>query len=79
MSNTAIIMMKHNNKDSQKPDYELEGTNVNAGKPSFEFQLIKRPGISLLQSDDKSEMEKTLAAQEMIQPSNLNIFHKSLT
>ena len=67
MSNTAIIMMKHNNK-------ELEETNVNTGKPSFEFQLIKRPGINMLQSDDGSQMEKTLAAQQMIQPSNLNIF-----
>ena len=74
MSNTAIIMMKHSNKDSLKPNSESEGTNVNTGNPSFEFQLIKRPGINLLQSDDKSEMEKTLAAQEMIQPSNLNIF-----
>ena len=73
MSNTAIIMMKHN-KDSQKPNPDSEGTNVNTGNPSFEFQLIKRPGINLLQSDDGSEMENTLAAQQMIQPSTLNIF-----
>ena len=73
MSNTAIIMMKHN-KDSLKPKPDSEGTNVNTGKPSFEFQLIKRLGTNLLQSDDGSEMENTLAAQQMIQPSTLNIF-----
>ena len=43
MSNTAIIMMKHNNKDNQRPNSDSEGTNVNTGNPSFEFQLIKRP------------------------------------
>ena len=42
MSNTAIIMMKHNNKDIPKIDSESEGVNINTGKPSFEFQVIKR-------------------------------------
>ena len=74
MSNTAIIMMKHNNKDIPKIDSESEGVNINTGKPSFEFQLIKRPGINYLQSDEGSELEKTMEAQQSLRPSNLNIF-----
>lgn len=74
MSNTAIIMMKHNNKDDSKIDSQLDGTNMNTGKPAFEFQLIKRPGTSLLESDERSEMEKTLPKQQFSGPTYLNIF-----
>ena len=74
MSNTAIIMMKHNNMDDPKTESELEGANVNIGNPSFEFQLIKRPGISLLKSDERSEMEQTFQEQQFSGPTHLNIF-----
>ena len=74
MSHTAIIMMKQNNKDIPKIDLESEGANINTGKPSFEFQLIKRPGISNLHSDEESELEETMEAQQSWRPSNLNIF-----
>ena len=65
--------MKHN-KDSLKPKPDSEGTNVNTGKPSFEFQLIKRPGINYLHSDEESELEETVEAQQSWRPPNLNIF-----
>ena len=74
MSNTAIIMMKNNNKDIPKIDSESEGIDINTGKPSFEFQLIKRPGINYLKPDGGSELEKTMEAQQSWRPSNLNIF-----
>ena len=74
MSHTAIIMMKQNNKDIPKIDSESEGANINTGKPSFEFQLIKRPGINYLHSDEGSELEETMEAQQSWRPPNLNIF-----
>ena len=74
MSHTAIIMMKQNNKDIPKIDSESEGANINTGKPSFEFQLIKRPGINYLHSDEESELEETVEAQQSWRPPNLNIF-----
>ena len=74
MSHTAIIMMKQNNKDIPKIDSESAGANINTGKPSFEFQLIKRPGINYLHSDEESELEETVEAQQSWRPPNLNIF-----
>ena len=79
--NTAIIMTKHNTDSGDPVESEGEQNGVTNIRPSFEFQIINKPQLSLFESDEMAmifrpsttEMEALGSSKRQFRPLHLNI------
>ena len=81
-SNTAIIMAKHPSHTDDHPEMTSGHGNANTDtKPSFEFQLIDKPELSLFEGGGMTMIFRPSTAQMEVlansikptRPINLNI------
>lgn len=81
-NNTAIIMTKHASDSNNQIESEGEQNEAPNTRPSFEFQIIDKPALSLFEPHgmtmifrpSKTEMEALAGGKNPARPSYLNIF-----